>query len=714
MDIETLTNHIANFGKHYFNNVCKIVLQEVFNLIAINVDGKDDGGTDFAQFSKNGDRLPVAYQITTQRSDIKGKAYRDAEKSIKKLGITRYYFITTYILTETEIIKLQNDISNDLKIHSICLSPNHLAGLILSENLLNKLLDESNYPLPKDTTVNYDYKEMALHSYTLNSKDANEMKENIYDDSILFVLSNSEPLIENELIEKVKEFLGLTDIKDEFLKRKIGSLFGKAQPVLKRTPDKKITLSEKSLNDINSRKKLYEIELASLVSAQVDLLRNKYNYDWTIEDSKQVAIWIADSFIAEQISNLKEVKASIAANPIFKIVESGVDKIKNYLSKSKKIQDEQIHDVVNDLLQNASNHPLITKLSRASVYVALEGANPISSAKALGANRWSDFSIFVEPTVAIPFTCSQLYSGNVNRYFDLSVRSIKRAKNLGANLFIPYFYINECAGHLLQARKYCDVQLSENELQYSSNAFVANYYALKLKNEKLPGNLMDYLASFSTAIKTERNNVKDWVRSIMTDIQSILNKAGINFVEVPLYSHEDCAVFEKEYMKLITDMTVEKPTHLINHDIWGMQFTNDKIVKNKENWIILTFDRSLIAMSKNSSYRGWIANPIKFIDLTENSKPLSESHYTSLIHSVATYSEKTLSAGARIIDRIIRFASKEIQNWEFKQEIEQFKLDLIEKINIDSSDIYKEIDKETDEFLKSHGIKLVIEDETDN
>ena len=42
-------------------------------------------------------------------------------------------------------------------------------------------------------------------------------------------------------------------------------------------------------------------------------------------------------------------------------------------------------------------------------------------------------------------------------------------------LRIPYFYIKECAGHLHMARKFDGIDLDPNEMQYSSNAFVANY-----------------------------------------------------------------------------------------------------------------------------------------------------------------------------------------------------------------------------------------------
>ncbi|MFK1720372.1 hypothetical protein ACIXAR_03455 [Bacteroides fragilis] len=94
MDIETLTNHISNLGKDNFNTACKIVLQDVFNLYAINVDGKNDGGTDFISTNEFGERTKIAYQITTQKTDIKNKAYKDALKSIEKLGVKKILFFS--------------------------------------------------------------------------------------------------------------------------------------------------------------------------------------------------------------------------------------------------------------------------------------------------------------------------------------------------------------------------------------------------------------------------------------------------------------------------------------------------------------------------------------------------------------------------------------------------------------------------------------------
>lgn len=704
MDIETLTNHISRLGKAYFEDACKLVLTDVFGLNAINVDGKNDGGTDYIVFDDSGKKQSVAYQITTQKSAIKSKAYKDAKKSIEKLGVTRFFFMTTFILDETESRKIENDITLELKISTTCLGSRHIAGLIISQNLLNKFLSNTNYPLPRNHSIGYDYREMALHSYTLISDDAMVLKSGIYDDTILFLLSNSEPLDQDELANKVTEFLGLGETRRDDLEKRIGALFGKNK--IKRTTEGKIELHQDSKKELDSRKSVYEIELKNLAAAQVDLLRNEYECDWSEDDSKKVAIWIANAYIAEQINNLKDVKASIVANPLFNTQKDGINKLSKYLKDTKKIDLKRIDDCVEKLLENASNHPLIAKISRASIYVALEGSNPISSAKALGANRWSDFNIMLEPTVAIPFMCSQLYKGKVNRFFDVTIKAVDKAQKLSARLFIPYFYINECAGHLLQARRYDTLTLDENELRYSTNAFVANYYALKSEGVKLPESFMDYLSSYSSAIRTERSDIKAWIRSIMTDIQSILARSNVEFIDVPFYKDDDCIDFEKEYSYHLNDLGIEKPTHLIKHDVFALQFTNDKIVKNAEHWILLTYDRSMISISKGNKYSGWITSPAKFLDLTETTKPLSDSQLISLVHSVATFSEKTLAASARIIDRAVRFASAEMQNWEFKNSIEQFKNEMVNSINLNKPDIYIEIDKKTDAFLKTQGIEL--------
>lgn len=707
MDIETLSNHISNLGKNYFDKACSLVINEVFGLNGINVDGSYDGGTDIITF-KDGERENVAYQITTQKTDINNKAYKDAKKSIEKLGVDKFYFLTTYNLSEIDQRLIESTISKELKINAICLSPKIIAGLLINGGKLNKFLDSVDYPLPRQHGNFVDIKEKALHSYSIFSDDTNKLKFSVYEDTILFSLFNKE-LTENELITYVLSFLNLDEEKYDFIKKRVGGLFGKS--LIEKNEKNLIKLTNQSFQDLNNRQNLYEIELNNLSSAQTDLLQDKYNIPWTSDDSKKISIWIANSYISNQLENLKDINASIINNNFYNVSENGTNKLKKFLLKDKKVNLEQVDEIISELLDMASTHPLINKIARASVYVSLDGNNPIASAKAIGASRWSDVNIIVEPSVALPYICSLLYNGNNNSFFKSSIKSINQAKNLDSLLFMPYYYINECAGHLLIARKYIGFEDQSKELEFSNNAFISNYFNLKNRGIKVPETISEYLETFSTAIKFQREDIKVWVRSIMTDIQSLLTSNGIEFIDVPRYQDEEIQDTELFFSEILEELHIVKKTHLFKNDIYTLKSTNDRIVKNGEVWVILSNDKSLIYFSKTDHFKGWITNPIKFIEISELSKPINESKLHSLVHSMATFSEKTLSLGARIMDKLIKLSSKDIQNWELKVEIDKFKKETIDSINIDDPEVYNILDSKTEEFINKHGLNIKEDEE---
>lgn len=702
MDQQTLTNHIANTSKGDFDIACKIILKEVFGLTAINVDGTDDGGTDFTSFDKMGARNPVGYQITTQKKGLQKKALQDAKKNLEKLKAERFYYFTSQSISETTSKKFENDIFNEIGLPATCFGAKHVAAFLIEENLINLYLDQTNSPLPRNFASSPDYKEMALYSYTLMSDDSRNMRDGIYDDTILFIISSEGEVSESDLPEKVLTYLNLSETKHSYIQNRIGSLFGKRQ--IRRTASDKIVLTETADTDINLRKRIYEKELEDLSAAQIDLIRDEFGYNWSTDDSKKISIYIAGIYIEDQFNLLKDIDSKISNHPVLQGQNRGLNELKEYLIKTGGVAPKHIDIISKKLIDLASNHPLIAKLARASVYVALEGTNPVISAKALGAGRWSDYRILTETTVAIPWICTQLFRGHGHSSFSSSKQAIKKATKLGASLHITYFYLNECAAHLLRARNYDGIELSEEELSYSPNAFISNYFSLKRQGISVPSNLMDYLKIFSPAVLIKRTEMSDWVRAIMTDIQSIMNRSGIEFIESPKFTHEQSKFFEQEYAYYLDKMHLFKPTHLINHDVWALQFTNELIHKG-EHWIILTYDKSLINVSKVNEYKGWVSTPERFIDLTTNCGNLTDTQYTSLIHSFATYSEKTLSAGARIIDKIIQYASPKMQEWEFKNEFDVFKNNLLSNTDLNAIDSVQKIDNSIEEYLREHGFK---------
>src|SRR5690606_29873370 len=164
-----------------------------------------------------------------------------------------------------------------------------------------------DYPLPRQHGNFVDIKEKALHSYSLFSEDAGKLKFSVYEDTILFMLYDK-PLAEEELINKVLQFLNLSHEKENFVQKRIGGLFGKS---LIQKIDGIISLTAKANEDLQTRQTLYEIELNNLSSAQADLLKDKYLLSWTSEDSKKISLWIANAYVSNQLENLKEINATI-------------------------------------------------------------------------------------------------------------------------------------------------------------------------------------------------------------------------------------------------------------------------------------------------------------------------------------------------------------------------------------------------------------------
>ena len=64
------------------------------------------------------------------------------------------------------------------------------------------------------------------------------------------------------------------------------------------------------------------------------------------------------------------------------------------------------------------------------------------------------------------------------------------------------------------------------------------------------------------------------------------------------------------------------------------------------------------------------------------------------------------------MDRIILYASSEMQNWEFKRDLDLFKKEMKATLNNTNEDIDNELITRTDKFLKDRGI-VIDEEEID-
>lgn len=89
-----------------------------------------------------------------------------------------------------------------------------------------------------------------------------------------------------------------------------------------------------------------------------------------------------------------------------------------------------------------------------------------------------------------------------------------------------------------------------------------------------------------------------------------------------------------------------------------------------------------------------------------------------MVHLIAASSESTLSIGARMIDKILEYASQDMQNYEFQSAFKQFKQESLSANDYHEIRNREEIDRIAgrlvEEFLKKKGIEIkAVETEDD-
>ena len=708
MDVDTIKNNIISLGRTDFKKVIYLVLPKIFNLKVVNVDGKNDGGSDWLIFKDEGGSHAIAIQDTVQANQWETKAKKDAQKAVES-GADRFFFITPKSISRLTFTQLEESITSTYKIPCTCLGAKEISELIVNANLVTNFLDAIDAPLATGVAQRLDKQEICLHAYVVLGQDSDNLKNTVYEDSILITLYNDGPSTRDVLVEKVIDLLSCEQSRDSQIQRRIDSLLTRDKLIT--IHDRKLSLAPDTQKDLENAERIYLQEFNSLVSAQTSLMESEHKISWSLADSQKASVLLAKVFIEQQLESAKSAKLKMTAMGLLKNVNQSFQKLKDFILSSG-VPKDKLDDTIKEMLIQAQDLPIVKKLSRAAIFVALEGVDAISGAKAIGAPRWSDVSIMLDASVAIPYLCAKLFQPTKGRFSTSNHQVIETLHKLSVNVCIPYFYINECASHLLLAIKYDNLDIYSENLQYSQNRFVAHYYQLKNSGQKVPNNLIGYLASFSSSCKEQMSmDTNSQVRKVMTDLQPLFHEYNVEFEETPLIPQHYTRDIETEYAYILKDLNRSKNSKLIEHDVSAMGHIGRQIAEKYEHWVILTWDRAMILLGKKLDKYGWIISPDILYEFAKPYRPISESQLCTLAHAIARTQNEPNNISAQVIDRIVQVAGDKIRDWELKKKIEEFTKELLNRIDLKDTRYNDWINNETDEFLKKLGIKKLSSDE---
>ena len=544
---------------------------------------------------------------------------------------------------------------------------------------------------------------MLLHSYNNLSDDKFNHQNQVYDDSILLTSKLSGPLTKPDLVSKTIELLACTEGRSGLLLRRIDALLSRRE--LKQREDKTLEITPDAASEFENAERLYLKEFSTLQSAQGGLMEKEFKTQWTAAHTQRSTVYISRIFIKQQLETITSSGAVISAPGLVKNIGDPLEDLKNLL-KSTNLPPQKINRAADELLEQAKDSAIIQKLIRAAVYVSLEGVDPISAAKSLGAPRWADITVLLDASVVIPYICSRLYRPIGTSFFTISCHTIDQLRRLGCRVVVPSGYINECASHLLRALDYDSLNDFKEDLAYSPNAYVANYYGLLSAGVEVPKTIQEYLKTFSSAVVRKQEDKAAWVRTVMPDIQSLLKDYGVDFEffqTVPEAVRKD---IEVEYTYQLNAARTKKVSMLIHHDVDALAHVRMQISQKGEHWIVLTWDKSMIIVGQKVPGIGWVVSPEVALDFSQPYNSLPDTKLCSISHRIAQMRAKSHYLSAEFIENIVRHAKDQLQDWQFRARLSAFKEKLLARVDYSTPDYNAWLDAETEKFLQSENISM--------
>lgn len=711
MQKETIARHIKALGKSDFDSVVTLLFHEFFNLKAINVDGPGDGGSDMRCFVTSKEQrvwASTASQVTVTSKSWKQKAKDDARKAVRELGATQFYFLTSQGHSSGDLRKLEVEILSDAGVPAVCMGANEIAGIIHDAKLIHEFAEVIDLRLDVPLKSRPDRQEMLLHAIAGLSDEKKNFRDGVYDDALLVTLFEADSLLSrSELIANASELLGLTIEFRQALDRRVDSLLAKGRII--RSVDQ-LALSASDKFDMQASNGMYLAELRALASAQQLILEEKGGQGWTSEKCEETAVLLSRIFVQNQLKVAE--RASLPLTRLGLSKKIGEPKFElSTLIRTTGLSVKTTEEVIREFVAIGNTRPLIQKLTRAVTYIATEGRSIAQACRAVGAAKWSDVYVTLDASVAIPFLCSSLFEPTEGRFAIGANECIKTLKQLNTRLVMPYFYINEVAAHLLLALNTPSGEQYSRAAEYSKNGFVCHYYQLKNNGRPCPSSLPEFLSAFSARSLRGDGDRREKAKSIMPDIQSLLQDYGIAFESIETFAPGSVGYLahrkptEESFEHFLNQMQRQRRQNLVGHDVSVLAYSKKAISELGQARMCLTWDRTMIEVARELKDCGWVVTPNEASDLVQTSVDFSEVKLTSLAHALAKATSSAEEIGASILDRVSHLSGSPFKDWESRQRFDQFYASTMARI-AQNPDSTSWVDEDVEQFMSTFSDNL--------
>ena len=615
-------------------------------------DGKNDGGTDMMVRVQGGNRTPMAIALTVQKADWQAKVRADCRRAKEALGVTNVLYISSHRRATVDFSKVEDELWADDSIHVRSVDSQAMASALLEADEVETVFHALGLTFEErrpEAVERPNLKEDAAYAFALFGEASAIFRNAVVEQTVLSYLIDAGQSAERSDVETT--LVKVLQLDDDQIGLVTAAIDRMLQQQRLSGQNGQITAGETVVQDFKVMRAMRERQWKSLQSVVDEQLGNSGLSGAGLERGSDAVMQRAGALVM-CAATATSAAIGITADPApFRLQMRKRLKELTADLQAAGMKGDTITGCVEKLALLIANSEIGRVLMAGELFVGLAGMKTNQFERAFGASGGSE--IHLDASVAIPMITGLLYEPAERRFSQAARRIYALAETRGIPLRIPAVYLEEAASHLLDAvERYSPVLGSDDDLRFSTNAYVAHYSDLAARGRLTTG-FKQYVASLGYV---ERKGSRErHVQAIADELEEILNRYSIRVSELPPARAETMRRAEEAVSFTIHDLGVKRQGRLLEHDAGVIAQFMDADQGSPVVRIFCTWDRLHLRLHTREGRARWQPlDPAMLGDVLILTKPEGSGELLTTVDLAMELDEEEGVRGAAVLDGLVR------------------------------------------------------------
>ncbi|MDQ2760190.1 MAG: hypothetical protein M3Y17_07075 [Actinomycetota bacterium] len=349
---------------------------------------------------------------------------------------------------------------------------------------------------------------------------------------------------------------------------------------------------------------------------------------------------------------------------------------------ASRVPDGDVDKHLRELARLLSNSEIGKILMAGELFVTLVSLRTTEFERALGAR--GGVELVLDASVAIPMLAGLLYEPAQPRFSAAAVRIYDLARSRKIPLTLPRVYLEEAASHLIQAYdRYRSLLGRDDDLRYSTNAFVAHYADLTTRGELKTG-FRSYVDSMGFQPREKSFTARrDEVMAVML---THFRRYGIAVHDFEPANADALRTAQEAVTFTAHEERLNRSGRLLEHDARTIAGLMGLEGKDDVGRIFCTWDRLHLSLRSATGRAHWQAlDPVMLRDVLvlTRSGPIGEIYGT--VNLAVELSEDEGERGAAVLDALVRLEEDAMHDAEVLRLATDFKSAYMQALRDDAA-----------------------------